>query len=116
MFLNDTTKTDTAKTDSFMTFKDLPLKAKRKFNFTTSEGTWISLDVSPDGKNIVFDLMGDIYTMPFTGGKATAITKGIAFDTHPRYSPDGKKILFTSDRSGSENLWWIDTEKMTRCR
>ena len=107
----DTSRIDTSKVDDFVPYKELPLKAKRKLNFTTSEGTWMSVDVSPDGKNIVFDLMGDIYTMPITGGKATAITKGIAFDTHPRYSPDGKKILFTSDRSGSENLWWIDMEK-----
>ncbi|HEU5166725.1 MAG TPA: amidohydrolase family protein [Chitinophagaceae bacterium] len=107
-FFGDTTKKDSAK---YAAFKDLPLKPTRKFSYTASEGTWMSVDVSPDGKNIVFDLMGDIYTMPSTGGKATAITTGIAFDTHPRFSPDGKKILFTSDRSGSENLWWIDTEK-----
>ena len=62
-------------------------------------------------KTIAFDLMGDIYTIPIDGGKATAITTGIAFDTHPRYSPDGKKLLFTSDRSGSENVWIIDMEK-----
>ncbi len=92
-------------------FKELPLKAKRNINFTTAEGTWTSVDVSPNGKTIAFDIMGDIYTIPITGGQATQITKGIAFDTHPRFSPDGKKLLFTSDRSGSENLWWIDFEK-----
>ena len=92
-FFEDTTKKDSI---IYAAFKDLPLKAARKFNYTTSEGTWMSVDVSPDGKNIVFDLMGDIYTMSSTGGQATAVTTGIAFDTHPRYSPDGKKILFTS--------------------
>ena len=104
---------DTAKKDSatFTVYKDLPLKPARKIAFTTNEGTWMSVDISPDGKTIVFDLMGDLYTVPATGGKATALTKGLAFDTHPRYSPDGKKILFTSDRSGSENLWYIDLEK-----
>jgi len=55
--------------------------------------------------------MGDLYTVPATGGKATAITKGLAYDVHPRYSPDGKKILFISDRSGADNVWYIDTEK-----
>ena len=89
----------------------LPLKPQRSIRFTTTEGTWTSLDVSPDGKTIVFDLMGDLYTVPIGGGQATQLTKGIAFDSHPRYSPDGKKILFSSDRSGSENLWWIDLEK-----
>ena len=104
----DTTKKDTAK---FTLNKDLPLKPTRKISFSTSEGTWMSVDVSPDGGTILFDLMGDIYTIPASGGKATSVTTGLAFDTHPRYSPDGKKILFTSDRSGSENLWYIDLEK-----
>ena len=68
-------------------------------------GTWMSLDVSPDGKEIVFDLLGDIYTMPFGGGEAKALTSGIPWDMQPRYSPDGKWIAFTSDRSGGDNIW-----------
>jgi Tol biopolymer transport system component/imidazolonepropionase-like amidohydrolase len=104
----DTTKKDTVK---FTVNKDLPLKPTRKISFNTNEGTWMSVDISPDGQTIVFDLMGDIYTIPAAGGKATAVTTGLSFDTHPRYSPDGEKILFTSDRSGSENLWYIDMEK-----
>ena len=98
-------------TTKYTSFKDLPLKPQRKVAFTTTEGTWTSLDISPDGKTIVFDMMGDLFTVPATGGKATAVTKGIAFDSHPRWSPDGKKILFSSDRSGAENIWWIDLEK-----
>jgi Tol biopolymer transport system component len=104
----DTTRKDTVK---YTEYKSLPLKPERKIAFATNEGTWMSVDVSPDGQSIAFDLMGDIYTVPITGGKATPITKGLAFDTHPRYSPDGKKLLFTSDRSGSENIWYIDSEK-----
>ncbi len=91
--------------------KGLPLKPQRKIRLNTTEGTWISVDMSPDAKTIAFDLMGDIYTIPAAGGKATRITKSIAFDTHPRFSPDGKKLLFTSDRSGSDNLWYIDFER-----
>ena len=68
--------------------------------FETSEGTWMAVDVSPDGKWIVFDLLGDIYTMPITGGEAKAVTSGPAYDVQPRFSPDGKKISFTSDRDG----------------
>lgn len=97
--------------NKFSNYPDLPLKPERKVSFTTSEGSWISVDVSPDGETIAFDMMGDIYTMPITGGKATPVTKGLAFDTHPRYSPDGKQLLFTSDRSGAENLWYIDMLK-----
>ena len=88
----------------------LPLKVDRKFKLTTDEGTWISLDVSPDGKTIAFDLLGDIYTLPIEGGKATRITSGLAFDTHPKFSPDGKELLVVSDRSGGPNAWILDLE------
>lgn len=99
------------KDTGFTTYKHLPLKATRMFELKTEEGTWTSIDVSPDGSTIVFDMMGDLYTIPFNGGKATQVTRGLAFDQHPRFSPDGKKILFVSDKSGAENLWYIDTEK-----
>jgi len=107
------TSADSVKKDSlnYPKFKDLPLKPEREVKFTTEEGTWMSVDISPDGKTIAFDLMGDIYTIPFEGGKATPITTGIAYETHPRYSPDGNKILFTSDRAGNDNLWYIDLVK-----
>ncbi len=87
--------------------KDLPLKAEREINFTTNESTWMSLDISPDGKTLVFDLLGDLYTMPVSGGKATQITSGMSFDLHPRFSPDGKSVVYISDKSGGENLWII---------
>jgi len=88
--------------------KELPLEPERKVSFTTNQGTWISVDVSPDGKTIVFDMMGDIYSIPITGGKATQITKGMQYDVHPRYSPDGKSLVFISDKSGSDNIWTMD--------
>ncbi len=77
----------------------------KEVKFTTDEGTWMSLDVSPDGKTIVFDMLGDIYTMPIGGGKATPIRQNIAWEVQPRFSPDGKKILFTSDHGGGDNIW-----------
>lgn len=73
--------------------------------FETTEGTWMNLDVSPDGRTIVFDLLGDLYALPITGGAATRLTSGLAFDMQPRYSPDGRLIAFTSDRDGLNNLW-----------
>ena len=88
----------------------LPLKTARTHTFTTTKGTWMSLDVSPDGQRIVFDLLGDIYTMPITGGKATALTHGLAYDAQPRFSPDGKRIVFVSDRSGGENVWLMNAD------
>ena len=90
--------------------KPLPLEPGRKIPLKTDEGTWMSLDVSPDGKQIAFDLMGDLYLMPVSGGTATPITTGMAFDSHPKFSPDGKRIAFTSDRSGAEAVWYIDLE------
>src|SRR3972149_3575557 len=65
----------------------LPLVTSRTARFTTDEGTWMSVDVSPDGRTIVFDLLGDLYTLPITGGQATRITDGMAFDAQPRFSP-----------------------------
>src|SRR6266704_2069562 len=85
--------------------KGLPLKSDRKIEFNTDEGTWLSLDVSPDGKTIVFELLGDIYTLPIEGGQAKLIDGGMAFDSQPKFSPDGQWIAFISDREGSENVW-----------
>ncbi len=79
-------------------------------SFTTNEGTWMNLDVSPDGKTIAFDMLGDIYTMPVTGGKAKAIRTGIPFELQPRFSPDGTKISFTSDAGGGDNIWVMNTD------
>jgi len=101
-----TTEDDSTKSKN----KDLPLKAERTISFTTDEGSWISLDVSPDGQHIVFDMLGDLYTLPLSGGTATRLTEGMHYDAQPRFSPDGKKVLYVSDYTGSENLWTIDLE------
>ncbi|HET8713178.1 MAG TPA: amidohydrolase family protein [Gemmatimonadales bacterium] len=102
----DTTKRDTTK----VKLDSLPLRTARTVSFETSEGTWMSLDVSPDGRTIVFELLGDIYTMPISGGTATRLTSGPGFDSQPRWSPDGKRIVFLSDRSGAENVWLMDPD------
>ena len=102
----DTTKVDTNK----VKLDSLPLRMARDVSFETSEGTWMSLDVSPDGRTIVFELLGDLYTMPIAGGTATRITSGPAFDSQPRWSPDGKRIVFLSDRNGAENVWLCDPD------
>jgi len=90
--------------------EELPLKTDSKVEFTTDEGTWMSLDVSSDGQTIVFDLLGDIYTLPISGGEAKRIVGGLSFESQPKFSPDGKKIVFVSDRSGAENLWITDAD------
>ena len=88
----------------------LPLEGSRSVTINTNEGTWLSVDVHPDGRSLVFDLLGDLYTIPIEGGDATRITHGLAFDGQPRYSPQGNHIVFVSDRSGCENLWTLDLQ------
>ncbi len=88
----------------------LPLIPTRTLRFTTDEGTWMSLDLSPDGQRIVFELLGDLYTLPIGGGSATRITSGQGYDMQPRFSPDGSQIVFVSDRDGSENVWVADAD------
>ncbi|HEX4948208.1 MAG TPA: amidohydrolase, partial [Blastocatellia bacterium] len=101
--------------------EELPLKPEGKVSFTTDEGTWMSLDVSPDGQTIVFDLVGDLYTLSINGGEAKCISSGMPFDSQPKFSPDGKWIAFLSERSGGENVWICkpdgsDTKPITKGR
>ena len=88
----------------------LCIEPTRTISFETSEGTQMNVDVSPDGETILFDLLGDLYTVPRAGGTATRLTSGMALDLQPVFSPDGSRILFVSDRSGNENLWMIDAD------
>ena len=85
--------------------EDLPLPVDRTVSIDMTEGSWISLDVSPDGQTIVFDFLGDLFTIPIGGGTATQLTSGMAFDAQPRFSPDGTRIVYTSDYDGGQNVW-----------
>jgi Tol biopolymer transport system component len=82
----------------------------KNFTINTDEGTWMNLDVSPDGKDIVFDILGDIYVMPISGGTAKLLTGGAAFDVQPRFSPNGRYISYTSDKSGGDNIWIMNRD------
>ncbi|MBV8502297.1 MAG: PD40 domain-containing protein [Paucibacter sp.] len=87
-----------------------PPGAAHEVSIDTRTGTWMSVDVSPDGKTLVFDLLGDLYTLPIEGGEAKALTHSIAWEQQARFSPDGKKIAFTSDAGGGDNIWVMDTD------
>jgi len=82
----------------------------RQVPIDVDEGTWMNVDVSPDGKTIAFDLLGDIYLMPIAGGTPTRIAEGLAWEVQPRFSPDGKRIAFTSDRGGGDNIWIMNVD------
>lgn len=82
----------------------------RDVSFTVDQGTWLGVDVSPDGGFVLFDLLGDVYEVPVIGGQARRLTSGEAWDTDAHYSKDGTHIAFTSDRGGSENLWTMNTD------
>ncbi|MGB4838670.1 MAG: amidohydrolase family protein [Saprospiraceae bacterium] len=82
----------------------------KEVNFSVNEGTWLNVDLSPDGNTIAFDMLGDIYTLPITGGTAKCLRSGLAWEVQPRWSPDGKKILFTSDSAGGDNIFYMDAD------
>lgn len=82
----------------------------RQVPINVDEGTWMNVDVSRDGRLIAFDLLGDIYTMPIAGGTPTRIAEGLAFEQQPRFSPDGRRIAFTSDRGGGDNIWIMNVD------
>ncbi|KQR82145.1 amidohydrolase family protein [Sphingomonas sp. Leaf343] len=82
----------------------------RDVRIDVEEGSWMNVDVSPDGRLVAFDLLGDIYTMPVAGGTPTRIADGLAFEHQPRFSPDGRRVAFTSDRGGGDNIWVMNLD------
>ena len=101
---------------------DEPAKDKKKWDVNhppgpssqvaidTRTGTWMSVDVSPDGKQIVFDLLGDLYLLPIAGGEARPLTHSIAWEMQARFSPDGKQIAYMSDAAGGDNIWVMNSD------
>lgn len=97
---------------AFQSLEALPPKEEnlQELSFETDEATWLALDASPDDTTLVLEVLGDIYTLPTTGGRATQLTHDIAFESQPSYSPDGKWIAYISDTTGIDNLWIMATD------
>ncbi|MFM7459632.1 MAG: TolB family protein, partial [Burkholderiales bacterium] len=87
-----------------------PPGEKATVNLDTKTGTWMSVDVSPDGKQIVFDLLGDLYIMPIEGGAAKPLTSTMAWEMQARFSPDGKRLTYMSDAGGGDNVWIMNVD------
>ena len=87
-----------------------PPGAAGTVNIDTRTGTWMSVDVSPDGKQIVFDLLGDLYLLPIGGGEAKPLTHSIAWEMQARFSPDGKQLAYMSDAAGGDNIWVMNVD------
>jgi hypothetical protein len=94
----------------------------RKLEYDVTEGTWLRLDVHPKTGDIVFDMVGDIYCLPgqetSLGNRVTArpVLRGVPYDSDPRFSPEGDRLVFRSDAElGVENIWimeWKGCEEM----
>jgi len=87
-----------------------PPGEKATVNLDTKTGTWMTVDVSPDGSQIVFDLLGDLYLLPIAGGEAKPLTTSIAWEMQAKFSPDGKRIVYMSDAGGGDNIWVMDAD------
>ena len=104
----DAASTDTEKDPDWDV--NVPHGPHQTLSYATEQGTWMSVDVAPDGRTLVFDHLGDLYRLPITGGKAERLTSGMAWDYQPRWSPDGTEILFTSDRGGGLDVWILPAD------
>ena len=91
-----------------------PGMSAHKVPLAVDEGSWMNVDVAPDGRTIAFDLLGDIYTMSIEGGTPTRIAEGLAYEHQPRFSPDGRRIAFVSDAGGGDNIWIMNRDGSDR--
>jgi Tol biopolymer transport system component len=66
-----------------------------------------SLALSPDGKQLAFTYQGDIWVAPSEGGTAIPVTGSVELDDNPVWSPDGRRIAFSSNRAGNDDIYIV---------
>lgn len=76
---------------------------------TVSEGTNLSFALSPDKQTLVLSLQGVLFSLPVSGGEATALTDYYYDAREPTWTPDGSLVIFQGYRSGNWDLWSLPT-------
>lgn len=72
------------------------------------QGTNMALALAPDGQTIVIDLVGQLWTLPVTGGAATPLTPTGESTRNPRFSPSGDRLVYQRSSGGQWDVWLLD--------
>jgi imidazolonepropionase-like amidohydrolase/Tol biopolymer transport system component len=76
----------------------------------TSEATWTSIDITRDGRHLLFTCLGHLHRLDLKNGSHLQLTSDFAWYLHPALSPDGRRIAVMSDRDGSWSIWTCSLE------
>ena len=83
---------------------------------TIEQGTNMALALAPDGETLIVDLMGQLWSLPVTGGAAQPLTPAEESARNPRISPDGSQVVYQQLSRGQWDLWLMDVATTSRRR